>query len=588
MMRAVTARPAPATASDQEQRRSPIAWWRTAWGTHDAIARRSMTLVLLIGASSIATLVLVAVGYQAFDGWQRNARLLAERRADEKATILNVALDRDMKGVQTSVLPRFSGRDLAFATPYDIIDLFASAFARFPYPESFFVWRRESPEGAGHLYSFSRDERPPSWVTTRSKAARYPVAVMIDPPALEPLANEIRRTGDGDRRIFDQLIIGAERYQMIVTRFYDSSPQRALVGVVGFLVNLDWVRREYFGEITRQIESVLGDSDISLAIIDEHGTRVTATGLFAPTATMHDRVFPLAFLDRALLSAQPGAEDRVAYWTARVGAGTEGDGPTRNWRLLLALMALACLTALLSVLLIGRTLKVTAELAVMKSDFVSTVTHDLKTPLALIRLVGDTLGLGRFSSPETIRTYAHLLSTEAAQLTLRIDNLLAYARVTEVKKQYRFESVDLMDVIQESLRRAEPRLRALGFEIDANLTDAPSVRGDRGALLQVLENVIDNAIKYSDTDRLLRIHTAVSDGAAALVIQDRGIGIPRHEISHVFEKFFRGRAVTAAGSGLGLAIARRVIGEHGGTILLESEIRQGTTVTINLPLTQTT
>jgi signal transduction histidine kinase len=219
----------------------------------------------------------------------------------------------------------------------------------------------------------------------------------------------------------------------------------------------------------------------------------------------------------------------------------------------------------------------------MRSDFVSTVTHDLKTPLALIRLIGETLGR-RYSSPETVATYAQLLSTEAAQLTLRIDNLLAYARVAEVPTPHQFATVDLLDVVQESLRRAEPRLRVLGFEVDSDLSEAPSVRGDQAALVQVLDNVIDNAIKYSGASRMLIVHGTVADDMACVTVQDYGIGIPERERTRVFDKFFRGRNAGATGSGLGLAIARRVVLEHGGTIDIETAVDCGTTVRIRIPL----
>ena len=243
----------------------------------------------------------------------------------------------------------------------------------------------------------------------------------------------------------------------------------------------------------------------------------------------------------------------------------------------------AAAASLIGVVLVSRTLRATAELAEMKSEFVSTVTHDLKTPLALIRLVSETLSLGRYSSPESIRTYARLLSTEASRLTLRIENLLSYARLTDARDRYRFEDIDLLETVQESLRRAAPRLNELGFELDSNLTDAPIVRGDRLALLQVLDNLIDNAIKYSGTGRVIEVGTAADETIAFVSIRDRGIGIPDDEKAHIFEKFYRGRNTDVAGSGLGLAIARRVIQDHGGSIQVASRADGGTSVTIGIP-----
>jgi signal transduction histidine kinase len=210
------------------------------------------------------------------------------------------------------------------------------------------------------------------------------------------------------------------------------------------------------------------------------------------------------------------------------------------------------------------------------------VTHELKTPLALIKAVSETLEFGRYTAENRIDEYGKLLRAEATRLTLRIDNLLAYARSTERGDAYQPEVVDLLDVIHESLHRAEPRLAA--FELDANLAEAPLVSGDKGALLHVFDNLIDNAIKYSAERKRISVHTETADGMAVITIADQGIGITADDRGRVFEKFFRGRS-GRSGSGLGLAIAERVVRAHGGTISIASEVGQGTTVTVRLPPT---
>ena len=549
----------------------------------DLAGSRSRVLVLLVGSLAIATVMLLAVGYGAIDGWRRSGALLTERRANEKATLLSVALDRDMKGVQTSVLSQIASKRLAFETPYDLADLFATAFARFPYPESFFVWRREHASGSGQWYIFNRSDRPPMWDVAPVLPSRYPVIVHANPPILTPFLRTMIAGDASEPFRLHEVVIEGQPYQAVLSLFYEESGDFKVVGVAGFLVNLSWVRAHYFDDLTRQIASVVGDPNMALAILDDTGKTVTSTRPLRSSDRLSDRVFPLVFIDRALLATQPRSNGPVKYWTARAGADPQADTLPRSWYGLWWLMTCAAAAALIGVVLVSRTLRITAELAEMKSEFVSTVTHDLKTPLALIRLVGETLGLGRYSSPESIRTYARLLSTEAARLTLRIDNLLSYARLTDAQDRYHFEDIDLLDTVQESLRRAAPRLRELGFELDSNLTEAPTVRGDRLALLQVLDNLIDNAIKYSGTGRMIEVGTAADADTAFVSIRDRGIGIPDDEKVHVFEKFYRGRNAGAPGSGLGLAIARRVIDDHGGSILVASGADGGTIITIGIP-----
>ncbi len=558
-------------------------WRRALAPILDAAQARWLSLSL-VSALFVATSVLLWVGHRAIAGWERSAAMLAERRADEEAALLGVALDRDMKGVQVSVLGRIGQRRLDFRTPIDLVDLVASTFARYPYPDSLFVWRRDGPRAG--LYVFNRIHRLPRWdVAPEETRTKFPVVVRQDPPALLPLVAGIRGERTREQFVLHQPTIDGRPYQAVISIFFDSAGDEEPAAAAGFLVDLDWVRREYFTELLRQVESVIGDADVSFSVLDDTARKVASTGATPSDAITLDRPFPLAFVDRGLLAAQP-VSPKIPQWTMRINADRRAGSFTTMWRGLWWLMAGAAIVALIAVMLIGNTLRATAELAVAKSEFMSTVTHDLKTPLALIRLVGDSIRLGRYTSPAVVDRYGKLLSAEAARLTLQIDNLLAFARATEAPAAIRLESVDLLDVIQESLRRAEPRLRSLEFEVDAHLAEAPLVRADRAGLLQVFDNLIDNAIKYSGTVKSLSVRTFAEGRCAYVVIEDRGIGIPRADQGRVFDKFFRGGNAHVAGSGLGLAIVRRVMTSHGGSVTVSSELNAGTRVTIGIPLVE--
>lgn len=541
-----------------------------------------MSLSLVV-ALCVATSVLLWVGHRAIVGWERSAAMLSERRADEEATMLGVALDRDMKGVQVSVLGRIGERRLDFRTPSDLVDMVASTFARYPYPDSLFVWRN-SNAAEGRLHVFNRAARLPCWdVPSKERHSNFPVLIRSNPPALAELVAAIRRERTREQFVLHQLTIAGRPYQAIFSLFFDAPGSSEPAAAAGFLVDLDWVRREYFSELLRQVESVIGDDDVSFSILDDAAVTVASTGTTPAQAITIDRGFPLAFVDRGLLAAQPSSAN-VPRWTVRISADRDVRSLTWMWRGLWWLMTGACVVAVIGVVLIGNALRATAELAVARTEFVSTVTHDLKTPLALIRLVGETIGRGRYTSPAAIDRYGRLLSAEASRLTLQIDNLLAFARATEAPRAARLESVDLLDVIQESLQRAEPRLRSLGFEVDAQLSEAPLVNADRSGLLQVFDNLFDNAIKYSAATRAISVRTFTERGFAYVAIEDRGIGIPQGDRHRIFDKFFRARNARVAGSGLGLAIVRRLMDLHGGSVALTSTLDVGTTVTIGIPL----
>jgi signal transduction histidine kinase len=212
------------------------------------------------------------------------------------------------------------------------------------------------------------------------------------------------------------------------------------------------------------------------------------------------------------------------------------------------------------------------------------VTHELKTPLAAIQLAADTLVQGRYESPETIRRYSSLLSRESRHLGRLVDNLLAYAQLSDVAHAYAFETQQVCDLVDDALERFQARLSEQHFTVDLDVpSNLPSVRADRSSVLLALDNVIDNAIRYADRRRLIRIRAEAVEQNVAITVEDRGIGIRGDEIERVPERFFRGRNVKGRGSGLGLAITRRIIEAHGGVLGIDSRVGYGTAVELTLP-----
>jgi signal transduction histidine kinase len=143
----------------------------------------------------------------------------------------------------------------------------------------------------------------------------------------------------------------------------------------------------------------------------------------------------------------------------------------------------------------------------------------------------------------------------------------------------------MIDLVEDAVEHFLPRLDALQFHTTLDVSpDLPGVCVDRSAMLQVIENLVDNAIKYSGDARNLAISGRVNGKGVTVAVKDRGIGISPDEISHVFEKFFRGRNSAESGSGLGLTIARRIVNDHGGEIAIQSSPETGTVVEITLPV----
>jgi signal transduction histidine kinase len=378
-------------------------------------------------------------------------------------------------------------------------------------------------------------------------------------------------------------------YQVVVHGLFASSPPHALLGFMAFTVNERWVHAQYFDPLMEQVEKIGGSlGGLSIAVSDDEGRIVTKTAPVEPDrGDLHTR-FKLLFIDPALVKSIPSRPTPVGEWTVHVRSMPDRAllATLQGARRMFYLITVAASASLLALLLTVRADRASVALASMKSDFVAAVTHELKTPVALIRLVGDTLANGRYTSPTTVREYAGLLSVEASRLGSSIDNLLTYARYSGARAadSTKLVDVEVADLVEDALQGFRPTLATLDFELIVELPpDLPQVCVDRPAVIQALENIIDNAIKYSGVRRRLAVSGRAAGKSLTLTVKDSGSGICREDQARIFERFYRGRNVSTSGSGLGLPIAKRIVESHGGRIDVRSEVGTGTEVNVTLP-----
>ena len=246
----------------------------------------------------------------------------------------------------------------------------------------------------------------------------------------------------------------------------------------------------------------------------------------------------------------------------------------------------------LSLLIFGivLTLRATARemrLAEAKSTFVSNVSHELKTPLALIRLFAETLELGRVRSSDKAREYYRIISNESRRLTQLINNILDFSRIEAGRKEYQFETTNVADVVREVIETYQYPLENAGFEIVTDIeADLPAVRIDRDAMSQAVLNLLNNAVKYSDEVKHIDIRVRSRGSSVAVEVADKGIGIPSAEQEKIFEKFYRistGLVHDRKGSGLGLALVRHIVKAHSGEIVVDSTPGHGSRFTVLIP-----
>jgi signal transduction histidine kinase len=228
------------------------------------------------------------------------------------------------------------------------------------------------------------------------------------------------------------------------------------------------------------------------------------------------------------------------------------------------------------------------ELARMKSDFVSTVSHEFKSPLTSIRQLAEMLQAGRVPSEERRQKYYDVLLEQSERLTLLTDNILSLAKIEEGRAEFTFETTDIRILLTEVVSSFQERVRHEGFEIRLDVEGAlPALVVDRTALAQALANLLDNAVKYSGDSRRISVGASREENDVAISVRDFGVGIKEEDLERVFERFYRGGDAltrTVKGSGLGLTLVKEIVEAHGGRISAVSESGKGSTFSIRLPL----
>ena len=239
-------------------------------------------------------------------------------------------------------------------------------------------------------------------------------------------------------------------------------------------------------------------------------------------------------------------------------------------------------------ILTNRTVSHELELSKMKSDFVSTVSHEFKSPLSSIRQLAEMLQSGRVPSEERRHEYYDVLVEQSERLTLLIDNILDFAKIEEGRKEFNFETVDIDTLLLEIVSPIQDSIRHKDFAIKVEIEEKlPSIKMDIAAITQAINNLIDNAIKYSGEAKNILIRAFVENQYLIITVKDFGIGIRKEEIDKVFERFYRGGDAltrTVKGSGLGLTLVKQIVEVHNGNINVESKPGHGSTFSIRLPL----
>jgi signal transduction histidine kinase len=226
-------------------------------------------------------------------------------------------------------------------------------------------------------------------------------------------------------------------------------------------------------------------------------------------------------------------------------------------------------------------------LAQRQVDFVSSVSHEFRTPLAVIYSAGENLADGVAREERQVSRYGDLIKNEGKKLSAMVEQILQFAGANSGKMKYDFRAQSVASIIENALDECRALIQRQGFAVETDIAEnLPRVKADAQALSGAIQNLIGNSLKYSNGTKWLRISAHNGGGKVKITVEDKGIGIAPGDLKHIFEPFYRAKAVVDEqihGNGLGLSLVKETVRAHGGKITAHSEVGKGSRFTIELP-----
>lgn len=553
---------------------------------HDRGIRLAVGLAIVV---AIPVAVLFYFQSRSLNDLEQTSAVVLRQLSSDTAEGLAKSIENALKRPHISVLlgipqARMEPPDLAFIDP-----VFAEGLAESPFIDEFIIWVADEPGSATGR-----------WIEFDHTSLTAPAGVIDqrfheDPQGGGPLLAKLRDMASRRRAIvaFADDLHGRKHYIQAQLRWASPARER-LTSFIAFAVDAERLRREYFPALVashlKALQQPAGFPPLRVTLSDDNGNLVVPTEGGAVESVVDERTFPLVFFDKELLEFAAPYEAHREIWRLRTsyGAATIQEIVSASTRPQFALMLLVAGVLGTGVFLIAGAAAREVRLAELKSNFVASVSHDLKTPLALIQLFAETLELGRVRSTDRAQEYYRIINGEAKKLTRLIENLLDFSRMEAGLRPYTLEPADIGALVQHVLGVMERQFAQGQFAVNATVAPGlPTIMADGVAVERAVENLLANAMKYSGEARRIDVTVSPAHGEVVVRVRDYGIGIARREQRKIFRKFYRVHHELGGGpqgTGLGLAIVDHTMRGHGGYVGVESEPGRGSTFTLHFPV----
>jgi signal transduction histidine kinase len=540
---------------------------------------RSLRLAAgLAVAVAIPVAILFYFQFRSLSNLGQSSAVVLRQLSKETADGVTKSLQNSLRSPYINVMLGISQRQLEPLDLPFIRKTFEEGLVTDPFIERFYVWSDEGPERRDELLAYDR--------TTHDFIADAPEGPLLVQRFHEYAAEKRAIT------VFEATIGGRRVYFQAQLRFNTPSRER-LTSFVALRVDAERLRQEYLpafvGAKVENVEGPTGFPPLAVTVLDGNNRVLFPAGGSAADRYVDERTFPLVFFEPELVGFAAPEVRKPEIWRVRTGYGnrTIPEIIAARERPQRALMAMLAGVMALGVFFVARAAAREVRLAELRSNFVSSVSHDLKTPLALIQLFAETLELGRLKTTDRAHEYYRIINSEARKLTRLIDNLLDFSKIEAGLRKYKREPVDLTELTRRVLESLQSQFQHNQFTVEARLASNVPVLIDPEAAEQALENLLSNAMKYSPEHREIVVEVAREGQYGLVRVADRGIGIHPGLQRRIFRKFYRVQTDAGSGpqgTGLGLAIVDHVMRGHGGFVRVQSEPGRGSTFTLHFPL----